>query len=617
MGRPRWLMSGFIPCVLASMVGNPDAPRPIAVAAAPHHSTVTETQPNGTAVHEGEALAPARPEVETPRATPVAPTELSEAEQIAALQRTIEADQQRLRELEDKLKDHEEEFEKAGRQFRERDDELDRQRGKIEELREAGNDPEAAKLEASIPERDAQRNLAKERLEAAIELRRATRQQIAALREKIENDERSLHKLLDAKELPAGATQTAPRPAVPSRSEPEAKEPVPEQGSGDAVATSVSDRPPGRTDAPASEPAGAGRQDAVDGAAGLDDAKTAEARDKVAVTETAAQKAKEHVEDVEQRLKTLETSIRLEREAREAARKQADNAERTLALLSRELERKLAEEAGRRELDDVRSSTQEAQARLQRAREDLKERATALDRLETERAALLADRIAVLRTFEEERARAEAARAKLESLENPFALRNVVRWTVRHGPPIIAILLGMWAFRWLLRIGTRRLVRLLVLVGGRGNATERQERADVLAGILYKAAAFLVIVGGALLILAELGVEIAPLWTLVSAVFAMIAIGFVAVWSVASNALCALVLLVYQPFKVGSVVELPVAGVRGKVVNFNLIYTTLRGEEGDLIEVPNNTFFQQPIRHRDKTSGIGLEEQLTKEADVG
>lgn len=97
----------------------------------------------------------------------------------------------------------------------------------------------------------------------------------------------------------------------------------------------------------------------------------------------------------------------------------------------------------------------------------------------------------------------------------------------------------------------------------------------------------------------------------------MIAIGFVAVWSVASNALGALVLLVYQPFKVGSVVELPVAGVRGKVVNFNLIYTTLRGEEGDLIEVPNNTFFQQPIRHRDKTSGIGLEEQLTKEADVG
>ncbi len=259
---------------------------------------------------------------------------------------------------------------------------------------------------------------------------------------------------------------------------------------------------------------------------------------------------------------------------------------------------------------------QEAQTRLQRAREGLKSRAAESDRLQSERAVVLSDRIAALRKLEAEHRRAEAARGKLESLENPLSVRNIVRWLIAHGPAIVAILLGVWLIRWLLRIGIRRLVRLLTLAGGRGNKAEREQRADILAGIFHKVGTFLVLVGGALLVLAELGIEIAPLWTLVSAVFAMIAIGFVAVWSVASNVLCALMLLIYQPFKVGSAVELPVAGVRGKVVNFNLIYTTLRGEEGDLIEVPNNAFFQQPIRHREKGTCIGLEEQLTTQADA-
>lgn len=197
-----------------------------------------------------------------------------------------------------------------------------------------------------------------------------------------------------------------------------------------------------------------------------------------------------------------------------------------------------------------------------------------------------------------------------------LALGRLLDWLFEHGPPIVGILLGVWLIRWLLRVGVRRLVRLLTVFGGRGDEAERKHRAAILAGLLNRIGGFLVLLGGILLILAEVGVEIAPLWTLVSAVLAMIAIGFVAVWSVVSNTLCALMLLLYQPFKVGSTIELTATGTRGTVINFNLIYTTLQSEEGDLIEVPNNTFFQQPIRHREKETCIGLDEQLPREADA-
>jgi hypothetical protein len=553
----------------------------------------------------------------SPRTVAVPSVGVSEVEQIAALQRTIEADQAHLHDLEAKLKEHEAEFESASEQFRKLEDQLEEHRGKIEQLSQAGEDSEAAELQSSTPDLEKQCTLAKERLEAAVQLRKATQEQIATLREKIERDQHSLQKLLGAEQPPTEPKEAAPTAATPASADSGEGESVSERVSGGEAPTPTPEQspvvPPQAPAAGAKIPA---EKEAAPGIDDVDDEEIAEARAEVAATEKAAEKAKEQVEDIEQRLETLDRSIRLEQQAREAARKQADNAEQTLALLGQELERKLAEDATRRELDDLRSKMQEAQSRLQLAREELRKRTTEFDRLQAERAGLLADRIASLRKLEEDHRRAEAAREKLESLENPFAPRNVLSWMAEHGPPILAILLGIWVIRWLLRAGMRRLVRVLVLAGGRGNDAEREERADILAGILNKIGVFLVLIGGALLILAELGIEIAPLWTLISAVLAMIAIGFVAVWSVVSNTLCALMLLVCQPFKVGSTVELVGAGVRGKVVNFNLIYTTLRDEQGDLIEVPNNAFFQQPIRHREKGTCTGLKEQLTEQADA-
>ncbi len=115
-----------------------------------------------------------------------------------------------------------------------------------------------------------------------------------------------------------------------------------------------------------------------------------------------------------------------------------------------------------------------------------------------------------------------------------------------------------------------------------------------------------------LLVLQQLGV-LDNVWAAVLAVAAMVAIGFFAVWSVLSNALCTLLILIYNPFRIGDFVTIPSDGVSGEAVDLNLMFTTLRTEEDDLIQIPNNLFFQKVIRRKRGKENVSLYEQLLKE----
>ena len=105
-------------------------------------------------------------------------------------------------------------------------------------------------------------------------------------------------------------------------------------------------------------------------------------------------------------------------------------------------------------------------------------------------------------------------------------------------------------------------------------------------------------------------------WTFLSTVLAMVAIGFVAVWSVLSNTMCSVILMIARPFEVGDTVELAPEGLKGRVVNFTLIFTTLRREDDSLIQVPNNMFFQKAVIRERGQHTIGLDEQLNRPEDA-
>jgi small-conductance mechanosensitive channel len=95
-------------------------------------------------------------------------------------------------------------------------------------------------------------------------------------------------------------------------------------------------------------------------------------------------------------------------------------------------------------------------------------------------------------------------------------------------------------------------------------------------------------------------------WTTLTALLAVFAVGFVATWSVLSNAFCSVVLLLARPFQIGDSVEVVADNLRGEVVDFTLLFTTLRDDDGALIQIPNNQFFQKAIRRRSGTATTDL-----------
>lgn len=100
-------------------------------------------------------------------------------------------------------------------------------------------------------------------------------------------------------------------------------------------------------------------------------------------------------------------------------------------------------------------------------------------------------------------------------------------------------------------------------------------------------------------------------WAFISAGIAAVALGFVAAWSILSNATAAMLIMTFRPFRVGDTVELlDPAGLPlgGCVLDMNLMFTTLRAPAIDgetpgramLLHIPNNLFFQRVLRTRSR-----------------
>ena len=130
-----------------------------------------------------------------------------------------------------------------------------------------------------------------------------------------------------------------------------------------------------------------------------------------------------------------------------------------------------------------------------------------------------------------------------------------------------------------------------------------------LMATLRRISFWLLVVAAVLLDLQVLGV-LKSVVAAVTGVLALLSIGFVAVWSVLSNTLCSLILMITRPFRIGDTIAFPPDEFRGKVVNFNLLFTTMETEDGLLLQVPNNTFFQRPIMRKKGNWNIGLSDQL-------
>ncbi len=180
-------------------------------------------------------------------------------------------------------------------------------------------------------------------------------------------------------------------------------------------------------------------------------------------------------------------------------------------------------------------------------------------------------------------------------------------WThpwLHYGVPALKILLVVLA-AWLLRLIARRLIRRL---------GEHYTLPPELVLGARRVSSFVINFGAALIVLSIVGASAQVLWTAFTGFAAVGAVAFFAAWSVLSNIFCTLLIFTTRPFRLHDYIELlengEKPGLKGRVVDVNLIYTTLQengsGHEGTVLQIPNNMFFQRTVRRwRDPSQAPG------------
>ena len=196
-----------------------------------------------------------------------------------------------------------------------------------------------------------------------------------------------------------------------------------------------------------------------------------------------------------------------------------------------------------------------------------------------------------------------------------------VRIAVSERIPRIMQLLPEWAEPWLEIIELSLQIVLIVLAAWVLNVLFRRLvrrlgasyslPAELMMGA-RRIIGLMIYAGAILLILDRFGVSGTVLWTAFTGFAAVAAVAFFAAWSVLSNIFCTLLIFTTRPFRLHDHVELleggDKPGLKGQVVDINLIYTTLREEtEGQILQVPNNLFFQRVVRRfRAVSTGTGV-----------
>lgn len=115
-------------------------------------------------------------------------------------------------------------------------------------------------------------------------------------------------------------------------------------------------------------------------------------------------------------------------------------------------------------------------------------------------------------------------------------------------------------------------------------------------GTLLRIGAALLWLVAVLLILDAWGIGPAGLWGVLVSAVAVIGVGFLATWSIVSNLTAGLFLTIWRPFRTGDTVIVLPENAKGRVEERNLMFTTLREEDGGVLTVPNNFFFQKLFR---------------------
>jgi small-conductance mechanosensitive channel len=507
----------------------------------------------------------------------------SEAERIARLQHSIDEQRKYLEKLNTELNDPESAYSQAEKRFQVVDAEREKARKELRDLRSAGKTAEAATREAALKEIDERWQRRRDHFNLVIQDRKTLQESIAAATKQLHDDEEALARLSGAAPESSAPTPTSSTPHTSA---------APATTSKDAPAASslLLPRPPLPFKLPS--PASGSSSSASSPSAAADSSsnrvsrEVERAREEAKLKEEAAKKAETTVESISQRIETLNENIALAKKRLEEARRRADfEQNRTKPQLENELRQKTSAKAPAVELQEISGRIAAAQQRFQQALDEVHSTTDHLHDLQTELSRLQAAQIRALRDADAKKQAADAAEERILQLQNPFRPRNIVHWLLHHGPRLLLIALGTFLFYRLSRSLSRHLVQIMSQgISKRGTRQDRENRAQTLAGVFNSALSLLVLGGGSLMMLDEVGIPIVPLMGGAAVVGLAVAFG---AQNLIKDYFSGFMVLLEDQYGINDVVK--IGEISGLVEHISLRTTVLRDLEGTVHFIPHGT----------------------------
>ena len=324
-----------------------------------------------------------------------------------------------------------------------------RKRKALQKLQETGNPDEVSQAEKEIESIQQRWKLAKNRFDLAITERKTLQEQVATLEQKINQDREALDKL---KAPPATQPAAAPKPVQETAPAPTQSEP----------ASNIKDAP--AQPAPLTSPPAVGSP-AVTAPSTAPvipekppNKELLDALKKVQDTKADALTAEEKLHSITTRIEKARTSLELARTNLRTAHLQVENADETRRMLNDQVQKRSTEGAPQAELNELWTKLGETRQRYRDEKAKVTQYSEEVEKWQEEVDRLQRENIEALEEAEAARKAAEEANKKLEEINNPFAPKNLLKWSADHGPKIGGILIGMFALLWLARVMEKRIV---------------------------------------------------------------------------------------------------------------------------------------------------------------
>ena len=504
------------------------------------------------------------------------PESASAAEQITRIERTIQADAQRLSELSREASDPKGEFQQAQEEFKRIEAELVAKQADVSRLEQSDQQDKLQSAREALSSLTRKRDLARQRFDLAIQTRKTVQEQLSALEEKIRQNRLALDKL----------TGDAP-PAEAQTLTPEASGPAAiASTSSPAVETSSTATPPAQPEAANNPPATAETEQSPADPPALDaESESAELREALQVAEQKKEDARAaalEAQSISERIQTLKKTIDLEQRLFETARQKSDLAYQQQQSIQADYEEKSASNAAPAELNSLDRQRKENSRQFEKARSEVAERTDRLNQLQAELAALQADELVALQNVEQKQGAAAEAEEQVGTLKNPFSTHNMLQWLLDHGPRIALIVAGIVFLRMLLGLFTRKIIGLMIKTGARGTQEQREDRARTLAGVFQNAGSLTIIVSGTLMICDEVGIAVGPLMGGAAVLGLAVAFG---AQNLIRDYFYGFVILLENQYKLNDVLK--IGDISGQVERITLRMTVLRDLEGRVHFIPN------------------------------